>query len=104
MISPIPFFLLNGKKKNNREEIKPKIDTLPEYSKLSPDEFVKLLGKKLNHLGLNESISYINNWYVFDTLSRKQKVNFVRRIETPEYYTLKSRVERIFNKARKWRK
>ena len=103
MISPIPFFLLNNKI-GNKKEIKPKINTLSEYSNLSPEEFVKLLGKRLKPLGVTEMISYINNWYDFDTLSHKQKVNFVSRIETPEYYTLKARVARIFNKARKWRK
>lgn len=103
MISPIPFFLLNNKI-GNKKEIKPKIESLGQYTKLSSDEFVRLLGRKLSNLGLSQAITYINNWYDFDTLSHKQKVNFVSRIETPEYYTLKARVARIFNKARKWRK
>jgi hypothetical protein len=103
MISPIPFFLLNNKI-GSKKEIKPKIESLGQYTKLSSDEFVRLLGRRLSNLGLSQAITYIDNWYGFDLLSAKQKADFVRRVETPEYYTLKARVERIFNKARKWKK
>lgn len=103
MITPIPFFLLNNKKKN-KAEVKPAIDTLSAYSQLAPEEFLKLLAKKIKSCGINETLSYITSWYGFDSLTPKQKFDFVRRVETPEYYTLKARVERIFNKARKWKK
>ena len=103
MISPIPFFLLNNKKRKQKE-VKPAIDTLSAYTQLPSEEFLKLLAKKLKSCGINETLSYITSWYGFDSLTHKQKADFVRRVETPEYYTLKARVERIFNKARKWKK
>ena len=59
MISPIPFFLLNNKI-GNKKEIKPKINTLSEYSNLSPEEFVKLLGKRLKPLGVTTGMTLIH--------------------------------------------
>jgi hypothetical protein len=101
MITPIPFFLLN--KKRNSKVNKPKIETLNNYTKLPPNEFIKLLAKRTEVSGLDVSIGYINNWYGFDDLKHEEKIDFVRRIETPEYYTLASKVRRIIKKVRNGR-
>lgn len=101
MITPVPFFLLNQKR--DRKVSKPKISTLNNYTKLSPDEFIKLVAKRTEVSGLTESIGYINNWYGFDDLKHDEKIDFIRRIETPEYYSLVSRVKRIIKKIRNGR-
>jgi hypothetical protein len=101
MITPIPFFLLNQKRKNNVS--KPKIETLSNYSKLTPDEFIKLVAKRTEVSGLSQSIGYINSWYGFDDLKHDEKVDFVRRMETPEYYTMVARIKRIIKKIRNGR-
>jgi hypothetical protein len=102
MITPVnPFFLLNQKR--NNKVTKPKIETLNNYTKLSPNEFIKLVAKRTEVSGLTESIGYINSWYGFDDLKHEEKIDFVRRIETPEYYSLVSRVKRIIKKVRNGR-
>ena len=101
MITPVPFFLLNQKR--NRKVSKPKIETLNNYTKLSPDEFIKLVAKRTEVSGLTESITYINNWYEFDDLKHEEKIDFVRRMETPEYYSLSARIKRIIKKVRNGR-
>lgn len=101
MITPVPFFLLN--KRANSKIKDPKIGTLNNYTNLSPGEFIKLVAKRTEVSGLNESISYIKNWYGFDDLKHEEKIDFVRRMETPEYYTLSARIKRIIKKVRNGR-
>ncbi len=101
MITPVPFFLLN--KGRNSKVTKPKIETLENYTKLTPNVFIKLLAKRTSVSGLDESMGYINNWYGFDDLKHSEKIDFVRRIETPEYYTLSAKIKRIIKKVRNGR-
>ncbi len=101
MITPVPFFLLNQRR--NKKAYKPKIETLCNYTKLTPDEFIKLVAKRTEVSGLSESITYINNWYGFDDLKHEEKIDFVRRMETPEYYSLSARIKRVIKKVRNGR-
>jgi hypothetical protein len=101
MITPAPFFLLNQKRTNKISNSK--IETLCNYTNIVPNEFIKLVAKRTEVSGLNESISYIKNWYGFDDLKHTEKIDFVRRMESPEYYTLRARITRLF-KNKKWKK
>jgi hypothetical protein len=98
MIYPI---ITNQRRKSKIE--KPKIETLGSYTKLTPEEFQKLMAERTRVSGLVESIGYISNWYGFDNLKHEEKIDFVRRIETPEYYTLAARIKRIIKKVRNGR-
>jgi len=96
------FPIITNQRRETKVE-KPKIETIGNYTKLSADEFLKLLAIRTKDSSLFESITYITNWYGFDNLEHDEKIDFVRRIETPEYYNLIPRVKRMIKRLRNGR-
>jgi hypothetical protein len=74
----------------------PKISTLGNYTKTTPEEFHALLVKRTEISGLFETCDIIANWQGFDNLSDKKKRRFVIETETPEYYSIKNCLKRLF--------
>lgn len=75
----------------------PKISTLVDYTKTSPEDFYKLLTIRAKSAGICEMADIISNWMDFDNLSDKKKRRFVIETETPEYYSIQNRFKRFFN-------
>ena len=75
----------------------PKISTLVDYTKTSPEDFYKLLTIGAKSAGICEMADMISNWMDFDNLSDKKKRIFVIETETPEYYSIQNRFKRFFN-------
>lgn len=75
----------------------PKISTLMDYTKTSPEDFYKLLTIRAKSAGICEMADMISNWMDFDNLSDKKKRIFVIETETPEYYSIQNRFKRFFN-------
>jgi hypothetical protein len=75
----------------------PKISTLVDYTKTSPEDFYKLLTIRAKSAGICEMADMISNWMDFDNLSDKKKRRFVIETETPEYYSIQNRFKRFFN-------
>ena len=75
----------------------PKISTLVDYTKTSPEDFYKLLTIRAKSAGICEMADMISNWMDFDNLSDKKKRIFVIETETPEYYSIQNRFKRFFN-------
>jgi hypothetical protein len=85
-------------KKGERQTNVPRIDTLNEYTELTSQQFYDLLTVRAKSAGICEMANMISNWQGFDSLSAKQKVEFVTETIDPEYYSLVSRVKRFFKK------
>ena len=75
----------------------PKISTLVDFTKTSPEDFYKLLTIRAKSAGICEMADIVSNWMDFDNLSDKKKRRFVIETETPEYYSVQNRCKRFFN-------
>jgi len=74
----------------------PKISTLGDYTKTSPEDFYNLLVNRGKISGVMEMCDIISNWQGFDNLSDKKKRRFVIETETPEYFSIKNCLKRLF--------
>jgi hypothetical protein len=98
-----PFAMINASLmlRNNKNKIKtnpPMISTLPDYIKITKEEFYGLLIEKSKKVGVFEMVDMINNWMHFDDLTEKQKIRFVTETINPEYYSIKNRLKRLLKK------
>jgi hypothetical protein len=85
-------------RKNKREAQPPQIETLSSFTKLSAEEFYDLLVERSKTAGIIEMCDLITNWQGFDKLTVQQRARFVKEIEEPEYYSIRNRLKRFFNR------
>ena len=88
--------MLNSK--GERQANAPKIETLSEYTDLTPEQFYELLTTRAQNIGICEMVDLISNWQGFDLLRHKEKVRFVTEITNPEYYSIVNRIKRFIKK------
>lgn len=85
-------------KKGERQANAPKIETLNEYTDLTPEQFYELLNIRAQNIGICEMADLISNWQGFDFLTDKEKIRFVIEITNPDYYSVVNRFKRFFKK------